>query len=314
MSDAAVAERFKLAMPGDSFQERARALAAIKNDSYRLTERAVQAFLGFLFVALVLLKLFEPRSVKVYFSERLQGLYRQYRGGLFDSAPRARRAIGRQRVDERAEVRGLVPQHLSRRSRARRQRHPRRRAHAVLRELGIRAWRDLLDPRRWLRKKRPCCRRSQRSNRNCNRRRWKSLGDPAQAGGRGRSTGGVPDPARDARGALKRPGSPSTLTAVLSSLSEVEAAAAKAFAQKSSSQERLDTLAPLVADLQARRAELSARLDKVAKTRKQGESELAEVRMRHMAELQQALAARWTAAAKDEARYEGPPEEPKHVM
>ena len=84
MSDAAVAERFKLAMPGDSFQERARALAAIRNDSYRLTERAVQAFLGFLFVALVLLKLFEPRSVKVYFSERLQGLYRQYRGGLFD--------------------------------------------------------------------------------------------------------------------------------------------------------------------------------------------------------------------------------------
>ena len=76
----------------------------------------------------------------------------------------------------------------------------------------------------------------------------------------------------------------------------------------------MDTLAPLVADLQTRRAELSARLDKVAKTRKQGESELAEVRMRHMAELQQALAARWTAAAKDEARYEGPPEEPKHVM
>ena len=84
MNDAALAERFKLAMPGDSFQERARTLAAIKNDSYRLTERAVQAFLGFLFVALVLLKLFEPRSVKVYFSERLQGLYRQYRGGLFD--------------------------------------------------------------------------------------------------------------------------------------------------------------------------------------------------------------------------------------
>jgi hypothetical protein len=50
----------------------------------RLTERAGQAFLGFLFVALVLLKLFEPRSVKVYFSEWLQDLYRQYQGGLFD--------------------------------------------------------------------------------------------------------------------------------------------------------------------------------------------------------------------------------------
>lgn len=32
----------------------------------------------------MLLKLFEPRSVSVYFSERLQGLYRQYLGGLFD--------------------------------------------------------------------------------------------------------------------------------------------------------------------------------------------------------------------------------------
>jgi hypothetical protein len=85
MSDQAVAERYKLALPGDSFQERSRALAKSRNETYRVTERAVQAFLAFLFAALLLLKLFEPRSVSIYFSERLQALYRQYLGGLFDA-------------------------------------------------------------------------------------------------------------------------------------------------------------------------------------------------------------------------------------
>jgi hypothetical protein len=131
LNDEQMAERYNVALPGESFQERARALVTIRNDSYRLTERAVQSFLAFLFASLVLLKLFEPRSVQVYFSERLQGLYRQYRGGSFDAHIRRRRA------DESAALRGLVPEHVSCGSPARSQCGHRRRADSVLRKFRI---------------------------------------------------------------------------------------------------------------------------------------------------------------------------------
>jgi hypothetical protein len=51
----------------------------------RQTELAIKAFLGFIFVGLLLLKLFEPYSVRLYFSEVLQQEYTRYRAGGFDN-------------------------------------------------------------------------------------------------------------------------------------------------------------------------------------------------------------------------------------
>ena len=51
------------------------------NAEYRTAKRAVTAFLAFIFAALVLLKLFQPRSVRIYYNEKLQDLYREYLAG-----------------------------------------------------------------------------------------------------------------------------------------------------------------------------------------------------------------------------------------
>ena len=45
---------------------------------------ALRSFLTFLFLGLVILKLFQPRSVGIYFSEQLQSLYTDYSQGKFD--------------------------------------------------------------------------------------------------------------------------------------------------------------------------------------------------------------------------------------
>jgi hypothetical protein len=84
LTDEQASQLHGFKLPVDTFQERGRILQTIATENYRLTERAVQAFLGFLFFGLLLLKLFEPRSVSVYFSERLQALHEQYRRGAFD--------------------------------------------------------------------------------------------------------------------------------------------------------------------------------------------------------------------------------------
>lgn len=48
-------------------------------------ELAVRAFLAFLFLGLLILKLFQPRSVAVYFNEQLHSVHDEYRKGIFDS-------------------------------------------------------------------------------------------------------------------------------------------------------------------------------------------------------------------------------------
>ncbi len=49
-------------------------------------EIALRAFLAFLFLGLLILKAFQPRSISIYFSEQLHSLYDQYRKGIFDSS------------------------------------------------------------------------------------------------------------------------------------------------------------------------------------------------------------------------------------
>lgn len=48
-------------------------------------ELAVRAFLAFLFLGLLILKLFQPRSVAVYFNEQLHSIHDEYRKGIFDA-------------------------------------------------------------------------------------------------------------------------------------------------------------------------------------------------------------------------------------
>jgi hypothetical protein len=292
LSDEAMAERYTLALPGDSFQERARTLANIKNDSYRLTERAVQAFLAFLFVALVLLKLFEPRSVRVYFSERLQGLHRQYLGGLFDphldpaersvgSAPmtplrfedwclNTYPAIRARDVDaiqsgERTQFFSNSASELGAITAAVTAEET-----ALINELAS------LESQR-----------QQALTERAAAERAILTADEQLAEIRSQRT--------TLEGALKRPGPAQTVAAILSTLAELEAPAASAAAQKNGAHERLDILLPLLADLDKRCAEQTTRVEKVARTRQQAEAELAAVRLRHMVELNRAVTARWPA-------------------
>ena len=65
----------------------------LKNPQFTGAELAIRAFLAFLFLGLLILKVFQPRSVAVYFNEQLHSIHDEYRKGLFDSyLPEAERA------------------------------------------------------------------------------------------------------------------------------------------------------------------------------------------------------------------------------
>lgn len=56
----------------------------MKRPEFTGAELAVRAFLAFLFLGLLILKVFQPRSVAVYFNEQLHSVHDEYRKGLFD--------------------------------------------------------------------------------------------------------------------------------------------------------------------------------------------------------------------------------------
>ena len=56
----------------------------MKKPEFTGAELAVRAFLAFLFLGLLILKVFQPRSVAVYFNEQLHSVHDEYRKGLFD--------------------------------------------------------------------------------------------------------------------------------------------------------------------------------------------------------------------------------------
>jgi hypothetical protein len=82
----ALRQQYGLELTGDGIRERGRILDALSaDDAYANAELAIRAFLAFLFLALIVLKLFQPASVSVYYSELLQDLGAQYRAGAFDA-------------------------------------------------------------------------------------------------------------------------------------------------------------------------------------------------------------------------------------
>ena len=76
------AQRYNVDLVDNGVQARSAILTALsQNPEYKTAKRAITAFLAFIFAALVLLKLFQPRSVRIYYNEKLQDLYREYLSG-----------------------------------------------------------------------------------------------------------------------------------------------------------------------------------------------------------------------------------------
>lgn len=76
---------YAVSLPQASILENSRALDALRQrPEYQSTEFAIKAFLAFIFFGLLLLKLFEPTSIRLYLSEVLQQEYIRYLAGSFD--------------------------------------------------------------------------------------------------------------------------------------------------------------------------------------------------------------------------------------
>ena len=76
------AQRYNVDLVDNGVQARGAILNSLsQNPEYKTAKRAITAFLAFIFAALVLLKLFQPRSVRIYYNEKLQDLYREYLSG-----------------------------------------------------------------------------------------------------------------------------------------------------------------------------------------------------------------------------------------
>jgi hypothetical protein len=80
-----LASRFGVPIIDEGLRSRSEVLEGIlDNPDYSGAQLALRSFLSFLFLGLVILKLFQPRSVGIYYSEQLQSLYTDYSQGKFD--------------------------------------------------------------------------------------------------------------------------------------------------------------------------------------------------------------------------------------
>ena len=296
MADQALAERYKLALPGDSFQERSRVLEKSRNETYLITERAVQGFLAFLFAALLLLKLFEPRSVSIYFSERLQALYRQYLGGLFDLQLKpAERLAGSAPMTPLRFEDWCLSTYPSLRAREAEVIKASARAQffaASVSELGAITASTAAEESALIEQLAAVETRLQQV--------------AVDLAGVKRTLGSTHAQLEEHKTyrttletGLKRPGSPEALAAILTTISELEAATITLASERAAAHTRLDTLTPMLADLEQRRADLTARIDRLADVRRRAETDLAAARMKHMTELSRAIEQRWATPVQE---------------
>lgn len=81
-----LASLYNLALPQSTLFDRQHALTKLLElPENRSVQLAIKVYLGFLFTALLLLKLFELSSVRLYFSEILQQEFLRYEVGVYDS-------------------------------------------------------------------------------------------------------------------------------------------------------------------------------------------------------------------------------------
>lgn len=94
----ALATEYNLVLPVPSIYENRKALEMLRSrPENRGTELAIKAFLGIIFGGLLLLKLFEPSSVRLYLSDVLQQEYGRYLAGTFDDLlPATERSTARE--------------------------------------------------------------------------------------------------------------------------------------------------------------------------------------------------------------------------
>jgi hypothetical protein len=77
--------QYNVDLPQTSILQNRKALEELrKRPENRSTELAIRAFLAFIFAGLLLLKLFEPGSVRLYLSDALQQEFNSYVAGTFD--------------------------------------------------------------------------------------------------------------------------------------------------------------------------------------------------------------------------------------
>lgn len=83
---AEMPKRYGVQLAEDGIRARGEILESLtQNATYANAELAIRGFLAFLFLALIILKLFQPASVSIYFSETMQDLHALYRNGAFDA-------------------------------------------------------------------------------------------------------------------------------------------------------------------------------------------------------------------------------------
>jgi hypothetical protein len=80
---AELQSRYGVVLLGDGIETRGQILEKIGRNNYtfRTTEWTIRGLLGVLFIGLLLLKLFQPTSVGIYYCAVLQGLYAEYLAG-----------------------------------------------------------------------------------------------------------------------------------------------------------------------------------------------------------------------------------------
>lgn len=101
-----LASRFGVPLLDDGLRSRSEVLAIMMdNPDYSGAKVALAVFLSFLFLGLLILKLFQPRSVAIYYSEQLQSLYTDYSQGKFDEHldPHDRARVGAPMTPQRFE-------------------------------------------------------------------------------------------------------------------------------------------------------------------------------------------------------------------
>ena len=80
----ALASRFGIDLVREGPATRARVIEELEQSpAFRSTQRTIKAFLIFMFLGLVCLKLFQPESVRIYYSARLQAAYARLKAGVF---------------------------------------------------------------------------------------------------------------------------------------------------------------------------------------------------------------------------------------
>lgn len=80
-----LASRYGIDLVREGPDTRARVIAELEQtESFRATRRTIKAFLVFMFLGLVCLKLFQPESVRIYYSGELQAAYARLQAGVFD--------------------------------------------------------------------------------------------------------------------------------------------------------------------------------------------------------------------------------------